>query len=419
MEDGRIGSDLAGYRLLELIGRGGTSVVYLAEHQRLGRRAALKLLSPGFGEADFSERFVRESQLAAGLDHPAIVPVYDAGEADGVLYIAMAHVEGSDLRALLAEEGPLEARRALRILAPVAAALDAAHARGLVHRDVKPANILVGPDDRAYLSDFGAVKELAGVGMTRTGAFLGTIEYSAPEQIEGRALDARTDVYALGCVLYECLAGSPPFHRESEVAILNAHLHAPPPRLRDKRPDLPEELERVIARALSKAPVDRQARCGELVGAARAALAARPQIHQLRLWASLAVLVAAGLAGVALGFLVGHSSRAPGPPETVTRFEASPAPNDPHALDRAGFALLNAGRWEDAIPFERAAARMLRGKGPADPTEGYANFNLAVALEHVVPARCAEALPYALTARRLEPQRQEAKLLLRNVRRCA
>src|SRR5437867_6187771 len=165
--DRRIGTVLGGYRILEQLGRGGTSVVYRAEHVRLGRPAALKLLSPGLGEADFSDRFLRESRLAASLDHPSIVPVYDAGEQDGLLYIAMAHVEGTDLKTLIAEEGRLPVRRALRILGQVASALDAAHARGLVHRDVKPANILVGADDRAYLSDFGAVKELASAGIDR------------------------------------------------------------------------------------------------------------------------------------------------------------------------------------------------------------------------------------------------------------
>jgi serine/threonine-protein kinase len=414
MEDGRIGTEIAGYRVLEQIGHGGTSVVYLAEHVRLGRKAALKLLSPGFGDADFSDRFVRESQLAAGIDHPAIVPVYDAGEAGGVLYIAMAHVEGSDLRALLAEEGPLAPRRALRILGQVASALDAAHARGLVHRDVKPANILVGADDRAFLSDFGAVKELAGAGMTRTGAFLGTIEYAAPEQIEGKALDARTDVYALACVLYECLAGEPPFHRESEVAVLNAHLHAAPPELRKSQPELPEALDRVIAKAVSKSPLDRYASCGELVAAAREALAPPPHVRAGRLWVSLAALLVAAAAGAALGFGLGRSGRS-AVHETVTRTTSSPLPTDPHILDAAGFELIEKGFYRQAVPFERVAVRELRGKGPADKTEGYANFNLARALEHI--GRCTEALPYAKAAYRLEGK--TAAPLLKNVRRCA
>src|SRR5439155_1417169 len=302
--DRRIGTELGGYRIIEPLGRGGTSVVYRAEHVRLGRQAALKLLSPGIGEADFSGRFLRESQLAASLDHPSIVPVYDAGEADGLLYIAMACVEGSDLRTVLADEGRLPLRRALRIVGQIGSALDAAHARGLVHRDVKPANILVADDDRAYLTDFGVVKDLASNGKTRTGSFIGTIEYGAPEQIEGREVDGRADVYALACVLYECLAGTPPFHRPSEVAVLNAHLHAPPPKLTRAVPELPAALESVIAKALSKSPLDRYAtftlgfallelgRCQESLGPLRHALAIeakplhryiRPQIKQAQL----------------------------------------------------------------------------------------------------------------------------------------
>src|ERR671937_1103935 len=243
--DQRIGTELGGYRILEQLGRGGTSVVYRAEHVRLGRTAALKLLSPGLGEADFSDRFLRESRLAASLDHPSIVPVYDAGEEDGLLYIAMACIDGVDLKTLLGEEGRLDLRRTLRILGQIGSALDAAHARGLVHRDVKPANILVAEGDRAYLSDFGVVKELAGNGTTRTGSFIGTIDYCAPEQIEGEDVDGRADVYALACVLYECLTGEPPFHRPSEVAVLNAHLHTPPPKLTRATPEPPAALESV------------------------------------------------------------------------------------------------------------------------------------------------------------------------------
>src|SRR5438477_2556174 len=272
--DQRIGTELGGYRIVEQLGRGGTSVVYRAEHVRLGRGAALKLLSPGLGDADFGDRFLRESRLAASLDHPNIVPVYDAGEDDGLLWIAMACVEGTDLKTLIADEGPLPVRRALSIVGQIASALDAAHARGLVHRDVKPANILVGPGDRAYLSDFGAVKELSSAGLTRTGAFVGTIEYCAPEQIEGGEVDARTDVYALGCVLYEALTGAPPFHRPSEVAVLNAHLHSPPPKLHGQ----PGGLDAVVAKALSKSPLDRYPSCVEFLAAARAAAAER-RVH--------------------------------------------------------------------------------------------------------------------------------------------
>src|SRR5436190_16343604 len=309
MRERRIDTEVGGYRIVASLGRGATSVVYRAEHVRLGRAAALKLLAPALGEDDFRERFLRESKLAALLDHPNIVPVYDAGDQDGLLYIAMACVEGSDLRALLVQEGRLPLRRALRIVGQIASALDAAHARGLVHRDVKPGNILVGPGDRALLSDFGVVKELAASGTTRTGSFVGTIAYCAPEQIEGSDVDARADQYALACVLYECLVGTSPFHRSSDVAVLNAHLHASPPRLTKAAPDLPAALEPVLAKALSKSPLDRYGSCGELVAAARAAAAERP-IPPRRLAVSLGLLGAAAVAGAALALLVSFLVRA-------------------------------------------------------------------------------------------------------------
>src|SRR6266498_833420 len=200
------------------------SVVYRAENPRLGNVVALKLLSAALAEDEtFRERFVRESRTAASIAHPNIIPIHDAGDAEGVLYIAMRYVEGPDLKARV-QDG-LPAGRALLIGAQVASALDAAHARGMVHRDVKPANVLVEPgaegEDHAYLADFGLTKHVEShSGITGTGQFLGTIDYMAPEQIEGRQVDARADVYALGCVLFECLAGSPPYRRESEVAVL-------------------------------------------------------------------------------------------------------------------------------------------------------------------------------------------------------
>src|SRR5919109_3624452 len=382
--DQHIGTELGGYRIEEPLGRGGTSVVYRAEHVRLGRRAALKLLAPAFGEADFSERFLRESRLAASLDHPNIVPVYDAGEEDGLLYIAMACVEGTDLKTLVAQEGGLPLRRALWILGQIASALDAAHARGLVHRDVKPANILVGPEDRAYLSDFGAVKELASAGMTRTGTFVGTIEYCAPEQIEGGEGDARTDVYALACVLYETLTGTAPFHRPSEVAVLNAHLHAPPPRLTKAAAGLPHQLEHVIQKALSKSPLDRYATPGELMAAARAA-AAEHRVDPRRLAMSLGLLLLVGLvgAGIALGVrsLVASDktttttvSLVPKqPPFDVKRFLDL---KDGRTLNDIGFVLIGAHRYKDALPILEKAYQNTH----ENPVHAYATFNLGYVL---------------------------------------
>jgi serine/threonine-protein kinase len=390
VSDRLIGTELGGYRIEEPLGRGGTSVVYRAEHVRLGRRAALKLLTPAFGEADFSERFLRESRLAASLDHPSIVPVYDAGEQDGLLYIAMACIEGRDLRSVLAEEGPLPLRRALRIVGQIASALDAAHARGLVHRDVKPANILVGEGDRAYLSDFGVVKDMSLNGTTRTGAFVGTSEYCAPEQIEGREVTPRTDVYALACVLYECLAGKPPFHRDSEVAVLNAHLHAPPPKLE------PAQVGAVIAKALSKSPLDRYASCGEFVAAARGAAAER-RVHGGRLTMSLALLLVAALvgAGAALGIrslVSGGSPHAAPPPPPPPPVNPNLGPvllrsTDAPTLGNIAYALIRQHHYADAIPFARKSIRLAL---PGSTTLTYSTYNLGVALYHV--GRCPDAL---------------------------
>ena len=249
------------------------SVVYLAEQTRLGRKVALKLLAPEIlGRDDsFRDRFIRESHMAAQLDHPNSIPIYDAGEADGYMYIAMRYVDGRDLGQVI-EDGALGLGRTLYIIEQVAGALDTAHAHDLVHRDVKPANILlVGDSDRVYLTDFGVAKPSTSGGLTRTGFFIGTPDYSAPEQIEAREVDARTDVYALGAVFYACLTGIAPYARDTEVAVLQAHLLEPPPRVTERRPELPGALDRVIATAMAKAKEDRYPTCGDLVAAARAA----------------------------------------------------------------------------------------------------------------------------------------------------
>jgi YVTN family beta-propeller protein len=320
--DPRPGSQLAGFRLEELLGRGGMGAVYRAEDLRLGRKVALKLLVPELAENErFRERFLRESQLAASLDHPNIVPIYAAGETDGQLYLAMRYVEGYDLRQLVARERALEPARALGLMEQVADALDAAHERGLIHRDVKPANVLIAGRsgrEHCYLSDFGLTKQTSSIsGLTGTGELVGTVNYVSPEQIRGEEVDGRADLYALGCVLYECLAGEPPFARESEVATLWAHVNEPPPALSAARPELGREMDRVLARALTKTPAERQASCGELVSAARTALGlARPSAPTLprgprralslsfprsrraMLLAAAAVLVAAAAAAV-------------------------------------------------------------------------------------------------------------------------
>ena len=272
-----VGSQIAGYRLEERIGRGGMAVVFRAYDARLDRQVALKILAPGLAEDDaFRQRFIRESRAAAAVDDPHITPVFEAGEAGGVLFIAMRYVRGGDVRSLIDRLGPLPLERVAEIVSQVASALDAAHARGLVHRDVKPANMLLEassvPDrpDHVYLSDFGLSKtSLAVSGLTATGQFLGTLDYVAPEQIEGHQLDGRTDVYALACSAFEMLTGEPPFRRDQGMSVMFAHLSEPPPSARQRRPDLPADIDQVLTRALAKSPADRYPTCREFAAALR------------------------------------------------------------------------------------------------------------------------------------------------------
>src|SRR5687767_6306998 len=237
----------AGYRVESVVGRGGMGVVYRATGLSLERPVALKLIAPELaGNERFRARFPREPRLAASLDHPNVIPIYEAGEHDGQLYLAMRFVEGSDLRTVLEREGKLSPERTLAILAQVAGALDAAHRRALVHRDVKPANVLLDEDGHAYLTDFGSTKHLGGAS-TDTGQMVGTLDYLAPEQIRGEPVDGRTDCYALGCVLYECLAGKPPFRRDTEAETMWAHMQEQPAPLRG-HPRLGPVLKKALAK---------------------------------------------------------------------------------------------------------------------------------------------------------------------------
>jgi CheY-like chemotaxis protein/predicted Ser/Thr protein kinase len=273
-DDARLGTVIAGYRIEERIGRGGMGVVYRAEHLNLRRRAAIKIIAPDLAESSgFRERFTREARIAAALQHPNIVTVYDAGEVDGLLYLAMQYIEGEDLSAILQKDGRLRPYRAIDVCRQVAAALDAAHAMGLIHRDVKPANVLI-EGRTAFLTDFGLTKQLEGTNaqITRVGDVVGTIHYVAPEQIEGRKVSARTDVYALGCLLYHCLSGQVPFAHETDVAVIYAHLSEEPTKLSTLQRDLPEGLDAVVAKALDKSPDRRFPSCGDMISAARAVL---------------------------------------------------------------------------------------------------------------------------------------------------
>jgi serine/threonine protein kinase len=274
------GDQIAGYEILDQIGRGGMAVVYRGLDLRLGRTVALKVLAPELGEDQaFRQRFIRESRAAAGVDHPHIIPVFEAGESAGVLFIAMRYVSGGDVRLLIEAEGRLSPSRVAEITSQAASALDAAHAHGLVHRDVKPGNLLLGEasssgHDHVYLSDFGLSKDsLNPATLTSTGQFFGTLDYVSPEQIQGHPVDGRADQYALACTVVEMLSGAPPFERTDTMALMWAQLHAAPPRLTDRLPELPPVVDQVLARALAKSAASRYPSCRAFADALTAGLA--------------------------------------------------------------------------------------------------------------------------------------------------
>jgi serine/threonine-protein kinase len=281
------GIRVTGYRVEARIGRGGMGEVYRAEQLSLGRKVALKVLRRDLAaDEGFRRRFLRESMVAAGIDHPNVIPIYDAGEVDGLLYIAMRYVEGFDLATLLRREGRLDLARTLAIMTQVAGALDAAHARGLVHRDVKPSNILLAPaaggaGEYCYLCDFGLIKEMHSDtdAETATDQLVGSVPYVAPEQVEGDAVDGRTDVYSLGCAIFHCLAGSPPYQGQTDVEVVFAHLRGEPPPLSGRVAGLPSALDRVLARAMARDKQDRYLTCSALVAAAADLLAPRGRVR--------------------------------------------------------------------------------------------------------------------------------------------
>jgi predicted Ser/Thr protein kinase len=350
--DPRLGTTLGPYRIEAVLGRGGMGVVYLAEQVRLGRKVALKILPPELAEDEvFRARFVRESQMAAAIDDPNILPIYEAGEADGAFFLAMRYVEGTDLEKRLAA-GPLEPREAVRLLGQVASALDAAHARGLVHRDVKPANILIAPapgderGDHVYLADFGLTKyREEATALTRAGTLLGTLDYMAPEQMEGRQLDGTTDQYALAAIAFRALTGRLPFVRDNEVALITAHLKDPPPSASGIRVDLPPAVDPVLARAMAKDPAVRYPTCSAFVAALREAVGGpatgaydiQPRPGRASRRAALLVgvlaLLSVGLGGVLL------RGAAPNPSASPSGAGASATP-DPSAYPNGDEATL-------------------------------------------------------------------------------
>jgi serine/threonine protein kinase len=357
---------IGGYRLEAPIGAGGMASVFRARDEALGRSVALKILPPGATmDADFRQRFIRESQAASVVDHPNIIPIYGAGEDEGVLYLAMRYVSGGDLHSVVEREGALPPERALSLLAPVASALDAAHRAGIVHRDVKPANVLVdvnpGRPDHPYLSDFGLAKRDTAATMTGAGEFIGTTGFAAPEQIEGRAPQFASDQYAFACVAFILLAARMPFRSSSPAAVLWAQMSQPPPRVIPLRPDLPAETDDVLARALAKNPDDRFPTCADFIDALGRALAGRPN--------------ATGPGNARPGIPLA----APGPRWDHPSFPP-PAPDAPAADSPApgtqSSAMLSPGPLSPAAPLPGAqpplappfAAESPGGRSPAPPT---------------------------------------------------
>jgi len=327
------GSVFAGHRIEAVAGRGGMGVVYRARQLSLDRIVALKVIAPALmADEAIRRRFLRESHVAASIDHPHVLPIYYAGEESGVAYIAMRHVAGDDLRTLVRRAGPLEPARAARIAEQVAAALDAAHASGLVHRDVKPANVLLGQGEHAYLTDFGLTKHvLAEGGATKPGHWVGTLDFIAPEQIRGERVDARADVYALGCVLHYLLAGRPPFSPEGEEAKMWAHLTERPPAVSLAAPGIPEGFDDVIARALAKEPAERFQSAGDL-GRAAAAAASGARAAERE------TVVATG-AAAPIEVDTRTAGTAVAPPVSPLP-ESEPAPRGPWVLATAAIALV-------------------------------------------------------------------------------
>ena len=333
-----LGSVFAGCRVEEVVGRGDMGVVYRAEELALQRPVALKLIVAEYsGDERFRERFRRESRIAAAIDHPNILPVFDAGDEAGVLYIMMRFVKGPDLGEVIATHGRLEPPRAAQITRQVGDALDAAHARGMLHRDVKPSNVLLGRRDHVYLGDFGLAKPAGSAGgLTRQGTVVARAEYVAPEQILNERVDARADTYALGCVLFEALTGEPPFARWAGGPGPLAHLDAPPPSPLDLCPDLPEEFDDVVRRAMAKDPSERYPSAGDL---GQAALVAAGELRRASPWS----VVARGDAAASFEEQVAQAQTDPSP---------TPAPDGAHArssdvlrwvLALAGLAMVAAG----------------------------------------------------------------------------
>ncbi len=374
MPDPRIGSVLAGHRIERVLGRGGMGVVYAATDLSLERTVALKLIAPELAEnVGFRRRFIAESRTAASLDHPNVVPIFRAGEEDGALFLAMRYVDGDNLGTIVMRDGALAPRRAAGLLGQVASALEAAHRRGLVHRDVKPANVLVTGDDHCYLTDFGLVEDLgASTGATRSAEVLGTLDYLAPERIRGGVTGPWTDVYALGCLLFFALTGRVPFPLEAPESKLWAHVAEPPPRVSDA--GAPEAFDDVIATAMAKQSRER---------------------HESAAAFAAAALAAAGSGGPARPAAVVATARRL---EAEARAVLSGA-DAPALLDRLGRVVERAQALDDAVaadPPEQIGRLIAEARSGHEPAKAE---RVAALAQRLAAARRAQEQLDAITAR--------------------
>jgi tRNA A-37 threonylcarbamoyl transferase component Bud32 len=429
----------ARYRDVERIARGAMGDIYRATDSTLGRIVAVKVLAePYVGDEPARKRFAREARAAARLSgDPSTVTIYDVGEAAERPYIVMEYMDGGSLEQRLADGAQLPPAQAVRWLEQVARALDHAHAHGVVHRDVKPGNLLIDSEGNVNVADFGIASAAWMTSLTTAGTVLGTAGYLSPEQAAGERATPASDRYALGVVAYELLTGKRPFASESPTAEAAAHVSAPIPAVSEGT-DLPVDLDAVFERALAKHPEDRHATCAEFVAAVRGAFGAAvgktrafavapPTLPvRLRLRTPPWPLFAAGLGSVVVVAVVlavvlsGTSPTTPAgtaaPRHRPVAQVAAARTTDPHSLNDRAWALMKRGRYARALPLLQSAVPGLRGAGPADPYEGFANYNLGYTLVQL--GRCPDALPYLQRARQLEPNRGEVRSALASVAQC-
>ena len=444
------------YRGVRLLGHGGMATVELAHDTELDRPVAIKRLADNLAASDeYKQRFLREARLAARLSHPNIVGVYDAGAENGIPYIVMEYVEGETVSDLVRRRGRVGPVEAVALALQACSGLQTAHDAGLVHRDIKPQNLLITPDGTLKIADFGIARSLDGTRLTQAGTVLGTAGYLAPEQAAGGRSTPSSDLYSLAVVAYELLSGHRPFERESPTAEAAAHVNAPVPSIAERCKHLPYQVDAVFQRALAKDPRKRYGSAREFVADLRHALhegagstarfsaAAPPQRREpgVRYLVPAALLLFAAGIGAALAVLLStggskteqsvitRTVTRPGGTTTVrqtvtkkTAAPASPPPplpvsgGDGRALNDHGYTLMQQGNYAGALPYLQQAVQALRGSGPSDPYEGFANYNLGYTLYRL--GQCQAAVQYLQRAQQLEPDCSEPRSVLGRAERC-